>query len=74
MSGTGKLATEYPKAGVSDCGTYTYSLVVFDPGELRKLLKIWLRQYCDNLKAHSTSNKASAFKEKFRNDFGITIP
>lgn len=73
MSGTGQLAIERPNAGRSLCGTYEYSLVVFDPAVLKQRLRQWLADYCRELRYAPTSNTADAFRAKIRGDFGITV-
>jgi hypothetical protein len=74
MSGTGKLAIQVPDAGQSLCGTYRFPVVVFDPQELKVRLSKWFVGYCDKLRKKPTSEEAKRFRQKFLNDFGITIP
>jgi hypothetical protein len=73
MSGTGQLAIEHPDAGCSTCGAYKFSIIVFDPGELKVRLRQWLHSYCAELRRAPSSDKAIRFRDKFRNDFGINI-
>lgn len=74
MSGTGEVAVERPSAGRSLCGTHSYSIVVFDPGELKIRLREWLRTYCMELKGSPSGEAANRFRTKFQRDFGIAIP
>jgi hypothetical protein len=74
MSGTGQLAVGRANAGRSLCGTYGYSLVVFDPGQLKIRLREWLRGYCTGLKQEPGGSDARRFRDRFEMDFGIRIP
>jgi hypothetical protein len=73
MSGTNQIAREFANAGQSTCGKYTYSLIVFDPGKIKEMLRLWLKRYCDDLKTNPTSKAAGIFRQTFQRDFGITI-
>jgi len=73
MSGTGRIAVEFPNAGQSTCGRYSYTLVVFDPAPIKEALQIWLNRYCNDLRANHTSMRAIIFRRKFQRDFGISI-
>ncbi len=73
MSGIGEIARQFPDAGRSACGRYSYSLVVFDPGKIKEALHSWLVRYSDDLKAHPRSDRADIFRQNFCVDFGITI-
>jgi hypothetical protein len=74
MSGTGQLARELPSAGRSLCRKYSYSLVVFDPAVLKDRLRLWLANYCNELRLDPNSGKAIAFKARLRTDFGVPVP
>jgi hypothetical protein len=74
MHGTGTIAIEKPNAGKSICGGYSYSIVIFDPSEIKKSLQRWLDRYCNDLKADSASPRSLHFRQTFQNDFGIVIP
>ncbi len=73
MSGTGQLAIEKPSAGQSLCGNHQFSIVIFDPGCLKASLERWIREYCDELRASPTGQKATRFRDRFENDFGIQL-
>lgn len=73
MTRTNQIAKEIENAGKSVCGKYTYSLVVFDPGMLKKALESWFQKYCDDLKKDPSSDKAKTFRKRFEDDFGIII-
>jgi len=74
MRRTGEMVKEFPNAGSSVCGNYTYSLIIFDPEELKIALIDWFTKYCDDLKRNPMSRRAMSFRRRFREDFGITIP
>lgn len=74
MSATGTLAKEYPGAGKSTDGTRSYSLVVFDPWIFRQILMAWFVRFCEDLRKDPRSEQAISFRQRFEEDFGITIP
>ncbi len=58
----GKLADVRDSAGQSLCGSYDYSLVVFNPGELKSRLRKWFHDYCNNLRGSPLSPRAERFR------------
>lgn len=74
MSTTGVLAKEFPGAGRSTDGKRSYSLVVFDPWIFRQILREWFVRFCEDLRKDPRSARAIAFRQRFEEDFGITIP
>ena len=65
---------ERSSAGESVCGTHKYSLVIVDPWQLRDQLETVFNDYCYELQKDPLSEKARHFRERFKEDFGITIP
>ncbi len=74
MSGTGTLAREYPNAGQSTCGALSFPIVVFDPWIFRDELRRWFDAYCDDLRDNSRCDLARRFRDRFKEDFAISIP
>ena len=70
----GPIAIERANGGTSQCGRYSFTLVIFDPGAVRIALQNWFNRYCQNLKKKPTSPEALLFKQKLRNDFGVNVP
>jgi hypothetical protein len=68
------IAQEKNNAGTSSDVALKYSIVLFDPWQLRDALRSWFDTYCNNLKKKPRSMEARTFRERFKIDFDISIP
>ena len=73
MDCTAELATELPNAVRQVGDTTEYPMIIFNPAKIKTSLRQWLDNYCDELLKKPNGYNAQSFKNKFQNDFGISI-